>query len=132
MVLRWANNNEEDCKEWMDELIKQKIRDYETLEQRLESSRWKSTFDKLSDGLAVKLERWHKAKLLRQSSSRKSNLFYQIIYFVMLIKIVYQEFMKGLLLISLNRNSLLKKIFTVNNLVLMAFLAIRNILLGKN
>eukprot|EP00475_Leptophrys_vorax_P039398 TRINITY_DN710_c0_g1_i9.p1 TRINITY_DN710_c0_g1~~TRINITY_DN710_c0_g1_i9.p1 ORF type:complete len:656 (-),score=153.26 TRINITY_DN710_c0_g1_i9:109-2076(-) len=57
----WADNIA-DAKDWVHELASQKIRSCRTLEERSESSRWQSTLDKLSDGLAAKLETWYKLK----------------------------------------------------------------------
>ena len=68
-VSRWADSNSTDAKDWAHELAAQKIRSCRTLEERAVSSRWQSTLDKLSDGLAVKLEIWYKEKHPESNSS---------------------------------------------------------------
>lgn len=55
----WARDNEQDCKDWLEELRTQKIRDFEALLKRAAGTRWKSTLEKLSDGLATELEEWY-------------------------------------------------------------------------
>ena len=67
-VSRWADNIV-DAKDWAHELAAQKIRSCRTLEERAGSSRWQSTIDKLSDGLAVNLEIWYKEKHPESNSS---------------------------------------------------------------
>jgi hypothetical protein len=64
-LLKWAKNNTERKDKWLTELINNDVDDMETLKKRAESSRWQSTLEKLSNGLAVELEIWRKQTLER-------------------------------------------------------------------
>jgi len=72
LVSEWAEGHEEDCDKWMKELAEHSIRSKETLVKRARGSRWRSTLDKISDGLATMLEVWYwSASEVEGARSRK-------------------------------------------------------------
>jgi len=76
MVLEWAKDIEEDYKDWMEELRKQKIRDKEALVERAEyEEAWKKLVDTVSGGLEAKLRKWYeRADELKEVRTRKRKL----------------------------------------------------------